>query len=72
MRISKRKFLMPLTRKLMISPKEEPAKKERSEAFSQLKEEVLAMFTEEELEEKGKMISGYFAAAHKKRFVTLR
>ncbi|MAM17845.1 MAG: polyribonucleotide nucleotidyltransferase, partial [Gramella sp.] len=42
------------------------SKKERSEAFSQLKEEVLAMFTEEELEEKGKMISGYFAAAHKK------
>ncbi|TBW30363.1 polyribonucleotide nucleotidyltransferase [Gramella sp. KN1008] len=42
------------------------SKKERSEAFSQLKEEVLAMFSEEELEEKGKMISGYFGDAHKK------
>ncbi|MCM8569032.1 polyribonucleotide nucleotidyltransferase [Gramella jeungdoensis] len=42
------------------------SKKERSEAFSQLKEEVLAMFSEEELEDKGKMISGYFADAQKK------
>lgn len=41
------------------------SKKERSQAFSDLKDEVLAMFSEEELEEKGKMISGYFAAAHK-------
>ncbi|MDX1543190.1 MAG: polyribonucleotide nucleotidyltransferase [Christiangramia sp.] len=42
------------------------SKKERTEAFSQLKEEVMAMFSEEELEEKGKMISGYFADAQKK------
>ena len=42
------------------------SKKERTEAFSELKEEVKAMFSEEELEEKGKMISGYFAAAQKK------
>ncbi len=50
------------------------SKKERSEAFSELKEEVKAMFTEEELEEKGKMISGYFSAAHKKavRDLTLK
>ena len=41
------------------------SKKERSQAFSDLKDEVKAMFSEEELEEKGKMISGYFAAAHK-------
>jgi polyribonucleotide nucleotidyltransferase len=40
-------------------------KKELSEAFSQLKEEVTAMFTEEEQEEFGGMISKYFKEAHK-------
>jgi polyribonucleotide nucleotidyltransferase len=40
-------------------------KKERSEAFSNLKEEVIAMFTEEELEEFGGMVSKYFKEAHK-------
>ncbi|APG60231.1 polyribonucleotide nucleotidyltransferase [Christiangramia salexigens] len=50
------------------------SKQERTEAFSQLKEEVKAMFSEEELEEKGKMISGYFADAQKKavRDLTLK
>ncbi|MCG9972183.1 polyribonucleotide nucleotidyltransferase [Christiangramia crocea] len=50
------------------------SKKERTEAFSELKEEVKAMFSEEELEEKGKMISGYFADAQKKavRDLTLK
>ncbi|MFV8226829.1 polyribonucleotide nucleotidyltransferase [Christiangramia aquimixticola] len=50
------------------------SKKERSEAFAALKDEVKAMFSEEELEEKGKMISGYFAAAQKKaiRDLTLK
>ncbi|MDN3596741.1 polyribonucleotide nucleotidyltransferase [Zunongwangia endophytica] len=50
------------------------SKKERSTAFSDLKEEVKAMFSEEELEEKGKMISGYFADAQKKavRDLTLK
>ncbi len=40
-------------------------KKERSEAFSALKEEVQSMFTEEELEEFGGMVSKYFKEAHK-------
>ncbi len=40
-------------------------KKERSEAFSELKEEVKSMFTEEEQEEFGGMISKYFKEAHK-------
>ena len=46
--------------------KQGSTKQERSEAFSNLKEEVLAMFTEEELEEKQKLISSYFGEAHKK------
>ncbi len=40
-------------------------KHERSEAFSTLKEEVTAMFSEEEQEEFGGMISRYFKEAHK-------
>lgn len=41
------------------------SKKERSEAFSSLKEEVKEMFSEEEQEEFGGMISRYFKEAHK-------
>ncbi|MDJ0645623.1 MAG: polyribonucleotide nucleotidyltransferase [Flavobacteriaceae bacterium] len=41
------------------------SKQERGEAFSELKEEVLASFSEEELEEKGELISKYFSKAHK-------
>src|SRR5699024_2334504 len=41
-------------------------KHERSKAFAEVKEEILAGYSEEELEEKGDMISRYFAAAHKK------
>ncbi|WP_373056617.1 polyribonucleotide nucleotidyltransferase [Zunongwangia sp. H14] len=40
-------------------------KKERSEAFSELKEEVKALFTEEELEENLALVSNYFNKAHK-------
>jgi polyribonucleotide nucleotidyltransferase len=40
-------------------------KQERSAAFSEVKEAVKAMFSEEELEEKGDMISRYYSAAHK-------
>ncbi|MGM0634942.1 MAG: polyribonucleotide nucleotidyltransferase [Bacteroidota bacterium] len=49
-------------------------KAERGEAFSELKEEVMEMFTEEEIEEHGKMISGYFKEAQKKavRDLTLK
>lgn len=36
------------------------SKQERGEAFGQVKEELLAKFSEEELEEKGKMISRYY------------
>jgi polyribonucleotide nucleotidyltransferase len=41
------------------------SKQERGLAFSEVKEEVLAMFTEEELEEKGDLVSKYFSKAHK-------
>ncbi|MDP6921346.1 MAG: polyribonucleotide nucleotidyltransferase [Lutibacter sp.] len=41
------------------------SKQERSEKFSLVKEEIIASFTEEELEEKGAMISKYFGKAQK-------
>ncbi|MCB0474527.1 MAG: polyribonucleotide nucleotidyltransferase [Flavobacteriaceae bacterium] len=41
------------------------AKQERSEAFSQVKEAILAGFSEEELEEKGALIGDYFGKAQK-------
>ena len=40
-------------------------KAERSSAFSQLKDEIKASFSEEELEEKGDLISKYFGKAQK-------
>jgi polyribonucleotide nucleotidyltransferase len=46
-------------------------KNERSEAFSEIKDEVLALFTEEELEENGELISKYFNNAHKEAVRTL-
>ncbi|MCL6218102.1 polyribonucleotide nucleotidyltransferase [Zunongwangia pacifica] len=46
--------------------KQGSTKQERSEAFSNLKDEVLATFTEEELEENQKLISAYIGDAHKK------
>ena len=45
--------------------KQGSSKKERSAAFAEVKEEVKALFTEEELEEHGKMISGYISATNK-------
>ncbi len=42
------------------------AKHERSEKFAEVKAELLETFSEEELEEKGKMISAYFSKVHKK------
>jgi polyribonucleotide nucleotidyltransferase len=41
------------------------SKKERSEAFAAIKEEVKATFSDEELEEKGALISKYYAKAEK-------
>ncbi len=41
------------------------SKQERGEAFSLVKEEVIAMFTEEELEEYGDLVSKYFNKAQK-------
>jgi polyribonucleotide nucleotidyltransferase len=41
------------------------AKHERSAAFSEIKEAIKATFTEEELEEKGELISKYYAKAEK-------
>lgn len=45
--------------------KQGSGKQERGEAFSAVKEEVKAMFTEEELEENGDLISKYYGKAHK-------
>ncbi len=42
------------------------AKKERSKAFSELKEEIKAEFDEETQEERGDLISKYFNKTHKK------
>ena len=42
------------------------AKNERSENFSALKDEIKAAYSEEELEEKGALISRYFGEAQKK------
>ncbi len=52
--------------KLYNIAKDGTGKAERSDKFSEVKEELLAEFTEEELEEKGKMISTYFDKAKKK------
>lgn len=54
--------------------KEGLGKHERSEKFSEIKEEVKALFTEEELEEHGKLVGKYFNEAHKKavRDLTLK
>jgi polyribonucleotide nucleotidyltransferase len=41
------------------------SKQERTDAFSEVKEEIVAGFTEEEIEEKGALISKYFAKAQK-------
>jgi len=41
------------------------SKKERSEAFSEIKDKVKTLFTEEELEEYGDMISRYYKDVHK-------
>ncbi len=41
------------------------SKQERGLAFSEVKEEILAGYSEEELEEKGELISKYFSKAHK-------
>ncbi len=41
------------------------SKKERGVAFSEVKDEIKASYTEEELEENGDLISRYFGKAHK-------
>ena len=46
--------------------KEASSKADRGLAFSALKDEIKAAYTEEELEEKGELISKYFSAAQKK------
>ncbi len=46
--------------------KKDTHKEERTTAFAAVKEEILAGFSEEELEEKQEMISRYFNEAHKK------
>jgi len=45
--------------------KDGSGKKDRSVAFSELKEEVKALFSEEELEENDSLVSKYFAETHK-------
>jgi polyribonucleotide nucleotidyltransferase len=46
-------------------------KNERSEAFSEIKDEVVALFSEEEQEENGELISKYYKNAHKEAVRTL-
>jgi len=45
--------------------KQGTSKAERSAAFSEVKEEVIASFTEEEMEEFGHLVSGYYNKAQK-------
>ncbi|MGB5463431.1 MAG: polyribonucleotide nucleotidyltransferase [Aureibaculum sp.] len=45
--------------------KQGTSKEERSAAFSQVKEEVIASFTEEEMEEFGHLVGGYYSKAEK-------
>jgi len=45
--------------------KEDTSKQERSEKFAEVKEEVKALFTEEELAENGDLVSKYFSKAQK-------
>lgn len=60
--------------KIYDTAKKALGKKERGEAFSEIKEEVKALFTEEELEENEALISKYFKTTHKEavRDVTLK
>ncbi|MEZ4801919.1 MAG: polyribonucleotide nucleotidyltransferase [Gelidibacter sp.] len=51
--------------KVYAVAKKASAKHERSSAFSEIKEEVKATFTEEELEDFGDLVSKYFYAAEK-------
>ena len=60
--------------KIYDTAKQALGKHERSVAFSEIKEEVKGLFSEEEQEEKGALISKYFKETHKKavRDVTLK
>lgn len=51
--------------KVYDAAKEAKGKKERSQSFADIKEEVRALFSEEELEENGDLISRYFKETHK-------
>lgn len=51
--------------KIYNAAKDPKTKKDRGAAFSEIKEEVKAMFSEEELEEYGPMVSKYFKDTHK-------
>ena len=52
--------------KIYAIAKQGSSKKERTEKFGQIKEDLLASFSEEELEEKADLIKTYFAKTHKK------
>ena len=51
--------------KVYDAAKQSLGKKERSEAFAEIKEEVKALFSEEQQEEDGALISTYFKETHK-------
>lgn len=51
--------------KIYETAKAAKSKHERSDAFSEIKEEVKALFSEEEQEENGSLISKYFKEIHK-------
>ncbi len=46
--------------------REDTHKQERTEAFAQVEEEIKSAYSEEELEEKGGLISAYFHEAHRR------
>lgn len=51
--------------KIYDTAKAAKGKKERGESFSEIKEEVKALFSEEELEENGSLVKKYFKDAYK-------
>ncbi len=54
-----------LTINVMLLLKQGTSKAERRAAFAEVKEEVKAAFTEEELEEFGDLVSKYYSKAEK-------
>ena len=61
----KQKIYDAAYQKIYDTAKAAKGKQERKDSFSEIKEEVNAMFSEEEQEENGSLISKYYKATHK-------